>query len=177
MISVRAISRVMLAAFVLSLGFTLAGCEDSKLMEMFDGKKKLAGDRKEVFPGGQVPGVQVGVPPELMKGYRDPAAVQEGTPAGATPAIPGEVPRSDAASAAPPPAAAPEPEAKPEPKPKPKPKKVARPKPQPAAQPAAQASAPPPQQQEAAPAPANGGLMPWPGETQNGAPPPNRFSR
>ncbi len=72
MISTRAITRVILAAFVLSMGLALAGCEDTKLMEMFDGKKKLPGERKEVFPGGQVPGVQAGVPPELMKGYQPP---------------------------------------------------------------------------------------------------------
>src|SRR3954463_15096770 len=79
MTSVRAISRVMLATLVLSTGLMLAGCEDTKLMEMFDGKKKLAGDRKPVFPEG-IPGVQQGVPPELMKGYRSPEQLSQ-TPA------------------------------------------------------------------------------------------------
>jgi outer membrane biosynthesis protein TonB len=180
MISTRAIARVVLATFVLSLGFALAGCEDSKLMEMFDGKKKLPGERKEVFPGGQVPGVEFGVPPELMKGYRNPAA--QNNDGSITPQAPGlpDAPPQAAASAEPPPAAAPEPEqkaaAKPKPKPKPRPKKVAQPKPAP--QPAQQqASAPPPPapQQGNGPPPPNGGLMPWPGD--NAAPPPNRFTR
>jgi len=39
--------------------------------EWFDTKKKLAGERKDVFPEG-VPGVTAGVPAELVKGYREP---------------------------------------------------------------------------------------------------------
>lgn len=35
-------------------------------------KKKLPGERKELFPGG-VPGVTQGIPPELVKGYQPPA--------------------------------------------------------------------------------------------------------
>jgi hypothetical protein len=41
-------------------------------------KKKLPGERKELFPGG-VPGVSQGIPPDLVKGYKPPetAAVVE----------------------------------------------------------------------------------------------------
>lgn len=35
-------------------------------------KKKLPGERKELFPGG-VPGVTQGIPPDLVKGYQPPA--------------------------------------------------------------------------------------------------------
>jgi len=182
MISTRAIARVVLATFVLSLGFALAGCEDTKLMELFDTKKKLPGERKEVFPGGQVPGVQFGVPPELMKGNRDAAAAQGGEASGTPPApgAPDAAPPPDATAAAPP--AAPEPERREaaKPKSKPKPKKVAQPKPKPAPRPATAPSgeAQPPsssaQQPDNGPPPPSGGLLPWPGDT---TPPANRFSR
>ena len=39
--------------------------------DMFDSKKKIAGDREPVFPGG-VPGTSTGVPPDLVKGYQPP---------------------------------------------------------------------------------------------------------
>lgn len=101
-----------------------------------DGKTKLAGDRREVFPGG-VPGVSQGVPAELVRGSPQQQAEQQQ-------------------------ALAPVQEAKPEvqEKPKPRPKKVvARPRPAPAPeaepqpQPAQRAAppssgwGPPPQQQ------------------------------
>jgi len=51
---------------------TLAGCESFDLTNLIpDSKKKLPGERREVFPGG-VPGVSQGVPPELTKGYQAP---------------------------------------------------------------------------------------------------------
>ncbi|MBN8919236.1 MAG: hypothetical protein J0H62_00680, partial [Rhizobiales bacterium] len=76
------------ACLVLSLG--LAGCETS---DMFDNvsesvhnfnpfgtaKKKLSGDRQRVFPDG-VPGVQQGIPPELMPGGADTAATVQPEP-------------------------------------------------------------------------------------------------
>ena len=167
MISTRAITRVILAAFVLSTGLALAGCEDTKLMEMFDGKKKLPGERREVFPGGQVPGVQAGVPPELVKGYQPPV-----DPAAAPP-------QSEGAPAA---QAQPEPE---KPAPPPKPKRVAKPKPKPqpvAAAPVQQqqpAQQPPQQQQpqqDSAPQPQYKQPRAWPGATPSG-PPTDRFSR
>lgn len=71
-------------AIVLSLGLTLGAC--SKTTGEFeldpsywfpDNKKKLPGDRREVFPGG-VPGVTQGVPAELIKGSPQQQAEQAG---------------------------------------------------------------------------------------------------
>ncbi len=159
MISMRAITRVMLAAGVLSMGFALAGCDDPKLMAMFDGKKKLPGERKEVFPGG-VPGVQQGVPPELLKGYQPPPeenpAQSALAPTSAEPAPAAQAAPARQASAAPPPAAeekggilvgnAASGVAPPKPK-----KHVTKPKPKPvaAAPQGAQPYTPPPVQQQA----------------------------
>ena len=64
--------RIVMTAVILATAVALGGCEDTKLLEFFDTKKKLPGERRDVFPGG-VPGVQQGVPPELMKGYQEPA--------------------------------------------------------------------------------------------------------
>lgn len=56
------------AVLALALGLNLAACETFDLTDLIpDTKKKLAGERKEVFPGG-VPGVPQGVPQELVKG-------------------------------------------------------------------------------------------------------------
>jgi len=109
------ITRVALTVSVLSLGVGLAGCESFDPTSVFDSdffstKKKLQGERHPVFPEG-TPGVQQGVPPELVKGYQ--------------PAEQAEPSAQQAQSAEP------KPEAKP--KPKPKPKVAAKPKPEPAA--------------------------------------------
>ena len=120
----RAYHRGIVVAVVISLGLGVAGCESLPDFEnMFNTKKKLPGDRKEVFPGG-VPGVTQGVPQELMKGNQPVASADGATPA----AAPAE--------------AAPPPEEKP--KPKPKPRVAAKPKPAPAApaEPQAQQSQP-----------------------------------
>lgn len=63
---------VMLAVFAPAL----AGCADGFDPDKFDvfglnEKKKLPGERRPVFPEG-VPGVQQGVPAELVKGYQSP---------------------------------------------------------------------------------------------------------
>ena len=79
-------------------------------------KKPLVGERKPLFPSG-TPGVQQGLPPELVKGYRAPA----------------DAAPSDNANAA-----APD-EPKPKPKAKPKPKVAAAP---PASTPASAPAAP-----------------------------------
>lgn len=157
---------VLMAAAVCA-GLSLAGCSstngefDLDPSTWFpDGKKKLAGERRELFPGG-VPGVTQGVPPELIKGSPQQQAVQN-------------------AEAAPPPEQ-PKPEAKSQPKARPK--KVARPAPPPAdpdeqpaprqvqrqAQPAGAWPAPQGGQPQQQPAPANSA---WP------APPgPGTFTR
>ena len=71
----RSVARVVLAVVVVSAP-VLAACSSSSLdsldpSEWFDTKKKLTGERRPVFPEG-VPGVTSGVPPELVKGYREP---------------------------------------------------------------------------------------------------------
>ena len=63
--------RLVLAAIVAATGPVLSACDTLDTFEIFDSKKKLTGDRKPVFPEG-VPGVASGVPPELVKGYREP---------------------------------------------------------------------------------------------------------
>jgi hypothetical protein len=65
---------LVLAAAVVVTGPVLSACSSLDSLdptEWFDSKKKLAGDRKPVFPEG-VPGVTSGVPPELVRGYREP---------------------------------------------------------------------------------------------------------
>jgi hypothetical protein len=68
--------------------------------DVFNTKKKLAGEREPLFPQG-VPGAETGVPPDLVKGYQPP---------------PEPVAAADTGGAAAKPAAE-----KPKPKPKPKP--------------------------------------------------------
>lgn len=68
--------RLALVAAVLATGPLLSACSSASMdsldpSEWFDTKKKLSGDRKDVFPEG-VPGVTTGVPAELVKGYREP---------------------------------------------------------------------------------------------------------
>ena len=72
--------RFLAGAVLLALGFALAGCSggaskfdptdllDSVFAEQ---KKPLPGERKPLFPEG-TPGVQQGVPPELVRGYQPP---------------------------------------------------------------------------------------------------------
>ena len=64
-----------LLAALLALAPVLAGCEDFDMdkLDVFglNKKKKLPGERKEVFPGG-VPGVTQGIPPEYLKGNQPP---------------------------------------------------------------------------------------------------------
>jgi outer membrane biosynthesis protein TonB len=107
--------RLCFTAGALSLALVVAGCEDFDPTAIFDSdifntKKKLPGDRRPVFPEG-TPGVSQGVPPELMKGYQQPAQAEPKEAAKQASAAPAEA-KSTA-------------EAKP--KPKPKPKKVAKP--------------------------------------------------
>jgi hypothetical protein len=127
-------------------------------------KKKLPGERKDVFPGG-VPGVTQGIPPELMKGNQplsETAQAPAPAQAKSAAAVAGEE-EKDATT---------EPEEKP--KPKPKPKKVAKPKPQPQpAQDTAQSSAWP-QQQQAQPAQQSGqSAWPAPAQTNTASPWPS----
>lgn len=77
----RVASRLIAATMLVALSSALAGCgtngafDPTDMMDWFDTKKKLPGDRKPVFPEG-VPGVEQGVPKELYKG----ANVQQDQP-------------------------------------------------------------------------------------------------
>jgi hypothetical protein len=150
---------MLLLGLLLGTGLSLGACDSlDNLTNMLDTKKRLPGDRRPVFPDG-VPGVEMGVPPEMMKGYQEKQqAEQAQTPPGAPAAGQG--------------AAGQAPQAAQEPAEKPKPKKVVtRPKPKPApsdtAQQAGQPAAPaqtaawPTQQAQPAPAQAT---APWPSQ-------------
>ncbi len=103
---------IVLIVSAVCAGMSLAACSSTGDFELDpaywfpDGKKKLPGDRREVFPGG-VPGVTQGVPPELIRGSPQQQAEQ------------------NPAAAEPPPAPPPAPKAAA----KSRPKKVARPAP------------------------------------------------
>jgi hypothetical protein len=150
--------RLVLVAIVAATGPVLSACDSLDSFEIFDSKKKLAGERKPVFPEG-VPGVASGVPPELVKGYHEP----EGG---------GLDPARAAAEAAAEPAAKPKkpkPELKPETKPTPQ-RTASKPAPKPPAQSdpygAAPTRAAEPAQQpapQAAPWPAAQPQASWPG--------------
>src|ERR1700730_15794848 len=119
------LSRVLLIVPALALPLAISACssfDPEKLtdFEIFNTKKKLAGERKPVFPGG-VPGVTQGVPEELKKGYHPPPeAAAPPRPADAQPGDGQGQPNAQTQSDAEQPAA----------KPKPKKPRVAKPKPQ-----------------------------------------------
>src|SRR6266446_9441863 len=142
----RPLARLVLAAVVAAAGPVLSACESLDTFEIFDSKKKLAGERKPVFPEG-VPGVATGVPPELMKGYHEP----EGG---------GLDPAKAAAEAAAEPGAKPK---KPKSEPKPAPQRTAsKPAPKPPAQSDPYGAAPT-RAAEPAPQPApQAATAPWP---------------
>jgi hypothetical protein len=81
-------SRMLVVGVMLSLAMPLANCSNgsfdptSALDDFFSGQKKpLPGDRKPLFPEG-TPGIQRGVPPDLVKGYQPPSeAAASETPA------------------------------------------------------------------------------------------------
>ena len=155
----RAMHRVLLLAALAAFSSTLTACSnfDPDKLDVFglNEKKKLPGERKELFPGG-VPGVTQGIPPEFVKGNQPPPDVAQ-TP-------PGQ-PASPAAAAAEPDkkTAAVEPEEKPKPKRKPKPRTVSQPPAQGAPQGAAQQQPAPWPQQSQQPQQAQ---APWPGQAQ-----------
>jgi len=145
----RSLPRIALAALVvIGVPLLLSACEQIENFELFDTKKKLTGDRKPVFPDG-VPGVASGVPPEMMKGYREPEGAM-----------------LDPAKAAAEAAAAEQARPKPKPPPQrtaskpPPPKPVAAAAPKPVA--AASAPAQPPPQPSGFPAPPQAAPLPWP---------------
>ena len=109
----RRMHRIVLLVGLVALAPVLAGCEDFD-MDKFDvfhlnEKKKLPGERKDVFPEG-VPGVTQGIPPEYMKGNQpQPDAAQAPAPAAAaaTPSDKTAAPAPSAKTAAIEPAAEP----------------------------------------------------------------------
>jgi hypothetical protein len=145
-------ARLVLAVVVIAAGPVLSACDSLDSLELFDSKKKLAGERREVFPNG-IPGVSSGVPPELVKGYRE----QEGG---------GLDPAKAAAEAAAEPAAKPK---KPKAEAKPAPQRTAsKPAPKPQSQPDPSATptrAAAPESPQQAPSPqqtASPQVAPWP---------------
>ena len=64
--------RTLVSISLLGAGLGLAGCETFDLESIWNTKKPLPGERREMFPQG-VPGVQQGIPSELVQGYRPPA--------------------------------------------------------------------------------------------------------
>ncbi len=84
----RPLARLGFAIGLAGAAALVSGCSNISLdpdkldFSLFDTKQKLAGERKDVFPGG-VPGVTPGVPPEMVKGYHEPADAP--APAGAKP--------------------------------------------------------------------------------------------
>jgi hypothetical protein len=154
----RAIYSVVLLTALATSASGLTACSnfDPDKLDIFglNEKKKLPGERKDVFPGG-VPGVTQGIPPEYMRSNQaPPETAQAPAPAQAKEAAAGEEEKAPAAE--------------PEEKPKPKPKRVAKPKTQP--QPA-QATAQPSAQQAQSPWPApaqTNTASPWPSSPQPG---------
>lgn len=67
--------RLIASAVLIALSGALAGCgstagfDPSDLLDFLDTKKKLPGERKQVFPEG-VPGLEQGVPKDLYRGAR-----------------------------------------------------------------------------------------------------------
>ena len=174
----RAISRIVVLAVLAAAVPTLAGCSnfDPDKLDVFglNEKKKLPGERKELFPGG-VPGVTQGIPPEYMKGNQPPPETAQALQAPAAEQNKAEAEPEKKAAAA-----------EPEPPPKPKPKRAA--KPRTAPQQSTQAAGQPQQQMEPwpqqnpQPAPQQA-QSPWPAPTQAApapwpsSPQPGTFSR
>jgi hypothetical protein len=191
----RRVHRLAFLATLLAAAPVLAGCEnfDMDKLDIFhlNEKKKLPGERHELFPGG-VPGVTQGVPPEYMKGYQPPQENADVLPP-ASKVNPGDE-NADAAlkPAAQTAAIAPVEKPKVRRKPKPKPAQVTiRPAaPAPAPWPATPTQAQQQQQQAQSPWPAAPGQAqqpqaqaPWPdpkppatGSPWPAAPPPGNFS-
>jgi hypothetical protein len=187
-LTMRRSQRLIAAAVLTALCGALAGCsgggissfDPTDMLDFLDTKKKLAGERKPVFPEG-VPGLEQGVPKNLYKGASQQEIDQQNAAALAPPPQPqppekpkrvakskSKPPAADSAadpSAAP--AAAPEEDATAAAPPAPKPKKIVRqrttapPPDQPTAQSGGAGQQPAqPTQQSAAPFPA-----PLPGGT------------
>ncbi|MCO5129078.1 MAG: hypothetical protein M9932_00760 [Xanthobacteraceae bacterium] len=98
--------RVSAAAVLIAVAGALAGCtsnpgdfDPGSLLDGFDTKKKLPGNREPVFPGG-VPGLEQGVPRELYKENVDRQQLQgqEAVPVEPAPPPAAEAPKPRAPS-------------------------------------------------------------------------------
>jgi FtsZ-interacting cell division protein ZipA len=147
-------NRVVLLVGLVALTPVLSACADFDMdkLDVFglNEKKKLPGERKDVFPQG-VPGVSQGIPQEYIKGNQPPENAQV-LPVEPEKSAAGKPDRKTAAI-----------QSTDEPKPKPKRK----PKPPQPAQPAQQEQQAPQQAQSP-----NQGMAPWPA-----TPAPGTFSR
>ncbi|HET9415771.1 MAG TPA: hypothetical protein VFO74_16795 [Pseudolabrys sp.] len=174
----RMTTRVVVLTVLVAAAPVLSGCAnfDPDSLDIFhlNEKKKLPGERKELFPGG-VPGVTQGIPPEYVKGNHPPPETAQALQAPA----PEQSKTTEEAESEKKAAAA-------EPEPKPKPKRAA--KPRTASQQPAQAASQPQQrlapwpQQDPQPAPQQA-QSPWPTQGQTttapwpSSPQPGTFSR
>jgi hypothetical protein len=191
--------RIVSLVALLAIAPVLAGCEnfDMDKLDVFglNKKKKLPGERQEVFPNG-VPGVSQGIPPEYLKGNQqstDSAQTPIGDSVGnaaampddkgaATPEDKGAAPAGKTAALTP----AEAPKQKPKPKRKPKPRTAVHPATQITVQQGSKehkdgqqqnmapwpSTSPPAQQQGQQPASGqSSSTAPWPS-----APPPDTFS-
>jgi len=171
----RTSSRIVVLAMLTALVPALSACTnfDPDSLDIFklNEKKKLPGERKELFPGG-VPGVTQGIPPEYLKGSQPPPetaqALQAPMPQQNKAAEDAEAEKKAAAT---------------EPEPKQKPKRTTKPRTasQQSTQAPSQQMAPWPQQSpQAAPQQAQ---SPWPAQEQTttapwpSSPQPGTFSR
>ena len=174
----RMTTRVVVLTVLVAAAPVLSGCAnfDPDSLDIFhlNEKKKLPGERKELFPGG-VPGVTQGIPPEYVKGNHPPPETAQALQAPA----PEQSKTTEEAESEKKAAAA-------EPEPKPKSKRAA--KPRTASQQPAQAASQPQQrlapwpQQDPQPAPQQA-QSPWPTQGQTttapwpSSPQPGTFSR
>src|SRR5262245_52332852 len=87
-------SRFIALAMALAVVSVLGGCgslapnwDPTDLMDFLDTKKRAPGERKPVFPEG-VPGVQQGVPKDMVRGSAESRAAAEAQAAAAAPLPP-----------------------------------------------------------------------------------------
>jgi hypothetical protein len=93
----RRTSRLLAAACLLGFASVLGGCgslgtpswDPTDLLDFLDTKKRAPGERKPVFPEG-VPGVNQGVPKEMVRGSAESRAAAEAQAAAAAAAQPVE---------------------------------------------------------------------------------------
>ncbi|MBN9586715.1 MAG: hypothetical protein J0G34_15145 [Afipia sp.] len=145
----RRSQRLIAATVLAAISVALAGCssgnfDPTDMMDWFDTKKKLPGERKPVFPEG-VPGVEHGVPKDMYKGAQQmppdqPPPVAEAPPPAPEPKAHRGAAKSAAASreAEPFPTPVDDPNARPPKMKKPKRTRITAPPPDPEQAPAAQ---------------------------------------